>query len=68
MSDPISRPIPIPDPILASIFVVNPNSPIGKRWTTTGEEAKFGRVENNKHAAPTGTGVVRQLPTAHYGP
>jgi hypothetical protein len=40
---------------------VNPNSPIGKKWTAMGGEAKFGRAQDNEHAAPSGTGTVQQF-------
>lgn len=60
MSHPISHPIPT-DPILAPIFTVNPNSPIGKKWAAMGGEAKFGRVEDSEHAAPTGNGTMQQF-------
>ena len=61
MPDPVTKSTITETFIPTELAVVDPNSPIGKRWTAMGGEAKFGRVLDNEQAAPNGPGKIQSF-------
>ncbi len=62
MPHPIPSPIPPVKPVIPpTLGVVNPDSPIGKKWSAMGGEPTFGAPMDNEHPAPAGTGTVQQF-------
>ena len=47
--------------LTGTCLAVNVNSPIGKKWAAMGGEFRLGRVLNNEHPAPNGTGTVQEF-------